>query len=498
MGAFQIYAPLAFFEKASAGEDKRMRIAGVISTEKLDKQGEVVIQKGLDFSPFLSHGWFNDNHKKGTDDVLGYPTSVSRFQKGEKLPDGTIATSNGTWAEGYLVNSNRGRSIWDLGMGLAKAGGDRRLGFSIEGNVTKRSGPDRKTIAKATVTNTAITNCPVGMDTRLECLIKSLDAAEAGEEEDEGEDDIDKALSATGGPAAAPGQNPSTQGPTTGEGAGRILAGQSLEDEERDVVTKSEAIATIMHRFPGTDASTAERAYRTLSTLAEQNLLFTGRDMEKSALQKGLDALTAAAEAGNPAVRKNELMAKASAGTITSDENEELIKSLQGDSDDVTAPFTENSSLQKSLDVSEYLRENNNALLKSLDAISSRVDSQEQRQRDFDLALAKSVVGLGDLVKSMADQIAEMSGQPASAPRSVGVRADDVVQKGFAGQAPQGVQLSKSQVLDVMESISEANNGFSKSGESMATAIAKYEGGNEISPSLAAEIKAHHVSSQAA
>ena len=276
--AFQLFAPLSFFEKASEAPGRRKRIGGIISTEKLDKQGEIVIQKGLDFTPFLEHGWFNDNHKKGTDDVLGYPDpkSLRRVQKGERLPDGNIAPANCTWAEGYLLDTERARNIWELGKALEKGGGDRRLGYSIEGNVQKRTGPNRKTIAKALVRHVAITNVPVGMDTRLECLAKSLEAIQEGE-------DVDKALTATGAGAAPPGTNPSAQGPTTGEGAGRILQPQSLEskkrtrqmddEDDKDTVSKAEVMGAIQARFPGADAAFCERAFRTFASLAEQGLL---------------------------------------------------------------------------------------------------------------------------------------------------------------------------------------------------------------------------------
>ncbi len=252
---FQFFAPLSFFEKASESEGKRRRIAGIISTEKLDKQGEVVVQKGLDFGPFLKEGWFNDNHSKKTSDVLGYPdpNGVKRFQKGAELPDGTKADSNCTWAEGYLLDTPDADKIWNLGQALQKAGSSRRLGYSIEGNVEERTGPGNKVVAKARVRNVAITNCPVGEGTRLETLVKSFN-------------DFEKGMSMV--PSAAP---PAGQGPQTGAGAGRVLASQSLEQDEKTPVleddadddkelTKSAAMARIQREL-GCSEEFAERAY---------------------------------------------------------------------------------------------------------------------------------------------------------------------------------------------------------------------------------------------
>ena len=257
---FQIFAPLSFFQKASAPEGKRRRIAGIISTEKLDKQGEVIVQKGLDFTPFLKEGWFNDNHSKKTADILGYPDSegVKQFQKGDRLPDGSIADSNLTWAEGYLLDTPDADRIWNLGTALSKAGSQRRLGYSIEGNVQRRTGPMNKVVAKAVVRNVAITNCPVGEGTRLETLAKSLD-------------DVEKGLAM--GTSTAP---PATSGPQTGEGAGRVLAPQSLEQDGQDslkldeddepALAKSQAVARIQHEL-GCSAAFAEQAYAALLTM---------------------------------------------------------------------------------------------------------------------------------------------------------------------------------------------------------------------------------------
>ncbi len=159
---FQIYTPgLSVWLNKGAPEGKQRRIGGLISTDNRDRQGEIVIQKGLDFSEFLNSGWFNDNHSKETDSPVGYPdsSSLKYVQKGEILPNGQAAPGNGHWSEGYLLDSMRGNKIWDLAQSLHKAGDERRLGFSIEGSIQKRIGSDRKTIAKAKVRNVAITNC---------------------------------------------------------------------------------------------------------------------------------------------------------------------------------------------------------------------------------------------------------------------------------------------------------------------------------------------------
>lgn len=253
---FQFFTPVSFFEKANAAEGFRRRIGGLVSTEGRDKEGETILQRGLDFSGFLEDGWYNDNHSKLQTGVLGYPDHVQRFKKGDVLPDGGIAPNAGTWAEGYLLEGWKpADEIWALGQALKKTQGRRRLGFSIEGTIQTRTGPQRKTIAKAKVQNVAITHCPVNPETGLAILVKSLRTAE--EEE--------KALSAgTPTPGSAP------LGPRTGAGAGQILMPESLESDVKNAtyaahirrkkkLTKSQAVTYVLLRHPNISATTAGR-----------------------------------------------------------------------------------------------------------------------------------------------------------------------------------------------------------------------------------------------
>jgi len=227
---FRVFVEAEVFEKAGAPAGQRRRIGGIVSTEQPDQEGEVVLQRGLDFKPFLKSGWFNDNHSQATaDGVLGYPAEVKMVRKGEMLPSGRKAEANAHWVEGYLLPGWKpAQKIWELGKSLQDTG--RRLGFSIEGKIQQRTGPKNvfkkskdggkgewvgNTIAKAVVRNVAITNCPVNQDTGLEVLAKSLMDA----------DRLSKMV--TAGVASPTGEIPS--GVRTGDGAARVLAPRSLE-----------------------------------------------------------------------------------------------------------------------------------------------------------------------------------------------------------------------------------------------------------------------------
>jgi len=174
MSSFKFHVPLVAWEKSS--DDNPMRVGGIVSTDDLDRQQETVLQDGLDFSPFLSHGWFNDNHGQKTVDVLGYPTGAHRVSRGEVLPNGETSSYNGWWTEGYLLNTDEGRRVYELCTALEKTGGDRRIGFSIEGKVLQRDKRDKSRIVAAEVRNVAVTHCPVNTSTEMLALAKALTA----------------------------------------------------------------------------------------------------------------------------------------------------------------------------------------------------------------------------------------------------------------------------------------------------------------------------------
>lgn len=155
------------FEKASAEPGKERRIAGIVSTDHLDKQHEVLIQEGLDFSPFLKSGYFNDNHLKETGKAVGYPDRAEM----RSLPDGR----RGWYVEGYLLKGHPpADEIWNLATALERSGAPRRLGFSVEGSILERDEADPRRVRKAIVREVAITRCPVNDRTSLSTLAKSL------------------------------------------------------------------------------------------------------------------------------------------------------------------------------------------------------------------------------------------------------------------------------------------------------------------------------------
>ena len=165
---FRFFCPVEAFAKGG-DEATSMGIRGFITTEHKDREGEDIIQSGLDFSEFLSFGHFNDNHSQKTADMLGWPTLV----EARETPDGR----KGHYVEGYLIRGYEpAEEIWNLSRKLKENNAPRQLGFSVEGKILKRLGDDGKTIAKAKVRNVAITSQPVNPYAGMEPFVKAMTA----------------------------------------------------------------------------------------------------------------------------------------------------------------------------------------------------------------------------------------------------------------------------------------------------------------------------------
>ncbi len=181
-GGFNLFCPVRVFSdttKSDAG--KSQRIAGIISTDELDQDGERILQEGLDFSHLLGKmGYFNDDHKSSHQDILGVPERVQQFKAGDILPNGETAKANLTWCEGHLLDTEKGRRTYEIARALQGTG--KSLGFSIEGAIDRRQGPGGKIIGKARVRHVAITHQPVNQGTTLEALVRSISAAQKGTE----------------------------------------------------------------------------------------------------------------------------------------------------------------------------------------------------------------------------------------------------------------------------------------------------------------------------
>ncbi len=166
---FATWIPFTTLSKAKKDDEQDIMddsvgmIAGIVSTDDMDFEGEKINQSGLDWSYFLKNGWFNHEHRPGPEAVLGHPTKI------EKVDD------HKTRVEGKLYLSKPlAKECYDTAVAMQKAGGERCLGFSIEGKITLRDPIQPKKVLKANVINVAITSHPVNPNTNLEVIAKSM------------------------------------------------------------------------------------------------------------------------------------------------------------------------------------------------------------------------------------------------------------------------------------------------------------------------------------
>jgi hypothetical protein len=155
--SFHFFLPL---EKARADKDGRRIIQGIASTEARDLQGEVVLQRGIDYSYFDKFGYINDDHKDGPKFKVGEPLECKH-------------TKDGFWIKAFLYKGKeRAEHWWEHICALEREQSKRRVGFSIQGKILRRAG---KTILKCWLQDVAITAAPVNTNTWAE-IVKSLGA----------------------------------------------------------------------------------------------------------------------------------------------------------------------------------------------------------------------------------------------------------------------------------------------------------------------------------
>ncbi len=161
------------FVKSADKENGRIYVEGIISTENEDAQGEIMLQKGMDFSYFKKRGYINREHLQGAENMIGSPTELKSI-KYKGVP--------ATFMKGYLFADNpKVQEIMSSVNAMKSADCDRGLGFSIEGAVIERDKNNPKIITKSKILNVSLVASPANPDSVME-LCKSIYAQMQKEE----------------------------------------------------------------------------------------------------------------------------------------------------------------------------------------------------------------------------------------------------------------------------------------------------------------------------
>lgn len=463
-GRFRVTTPLSFFEKADAPEGEQRRFGGLVTTESVDRQGQVVLADGLNFSHFMDHGWFNDNHDAATAQAVGEPTSIRRVRRGEPLPDGTVAPANGHWAEGILYRGHPpADGIWSLSQAIKKnPAGRRKLGFSIEGKIKARSGAEGQVIAAADVFEVAITRCPVNTDTGMNILAKALNAVSM--KLSNRSQPFGNTLSTHAEPDSdekVKGFDPDAPVDEFDEQVASVLGEMRELSSEVDVALDlNDPYDTRQQPLDKADGLAVQSGQRPKEKKMNEEMV--------KALKEQVASLQAAFDQ-TPAGRKQALMQKSLHGPLSSDESQELVQYITGN--EVQAPVTafRSDALMKSakIDATGYLSGITSAIEASLGKVSEQLVKSDARHSNVETALVKGMLDLGQLNSEFAKEIASLRkamteqsaqlekylAQPAHEPRA----AAGVSSGASLGGAPAKTkEISKALILDGLTSMAKA------------------------------------------
>lgn len=249
---------------------------------------------------------------------------------------------------------------------------------------------------------------------------------------------------------------------------------------------------TASNSDPGTWAGTGQRPVSengATDGINEDGTDYSGSaEMVKSVLDKvakgqELDEIEKAVL--NAAVAKKDKKDDAEA-----EEKPAFMKGQDEDEDEVEKSLVdyaeENEDVAKGFEVSSFLSAwaavQDEAQTASEDRISKSIRAAAEEQNTFNGQLAKSVAQLAEVLSIQAQRIEQLESSPARGPKSA-----TAVEKSFGagGTAPQGEELSKSQVSDALTELVQK-------GDIPALDAIRFDSTGELAPGLAEKVRAHY------
>lgn len=273
------------------------------------------------------------------------------------------------------------------------------------------------------------------------------------------------------------------------EGVHGAEADPAVDRNKKSPVKKSQA--DDMDDDTDDDDDDADLSKTSKSVLTEANL------------RKSLRKLQGFVESNDNETRKSVLLRRAMDGhELRKSEADELSALLsnrapvtESASDQLTKSMRENESVQKAIDVSDYLTAQHVELVKALAAVADSVEAVKKSQQEFNLMLAKAHVDTGNVVKSMAERFESFADEPVRAPKSAGVAHGNVrpLNKSFGAPSANGEELEKADVLRTLTQMNEESWRLGKGGrtadnEDLSKAVAKFESTRELSAGLRQEV----------
>ena len=169
---YHVWVPIddELIKSVDTDENGDYIVQGIMTSDEVDEEGDVIDPAGMDCSYFLTKGWVKYEHGNRPEQFIGEPIEVrvGRFEHP------TLKKSvNGIFVKARLfANRELARQAVKTIEDLQKSNTKRRMGWSIEGSVKERC---RKTgkILKSVLRNVVLTMNPVNTTTWVE-LAKSF------------------------------------------------------------------------------------------------------------------------------------------------------------------------------------------------------------------------------------------------------------------------------------------------------------------------------------
>lgn len=221
-------------------------------------------------------------------------------------------------------------------------------------------------------------------------------------------------------------------------------------------------------------------------------------EVEVTDLQKALGDVEEVADAKQK--RGVELLQKGLGGELTAEGKQELWALVGGDEESlvksVVQDATEGAPVEED-SASDYITWHMNAMKTSSKRMASAIEKSQQETEQTQAIFAKALVEVGKAVEALQKSVAQLAEQPVGNGRAARSRPQaEAIQKSFAGNAPEGEALAKSQVINALEqmaaeSFNNGSEGRAPCGEDLTMAVSKYEQFGTVSRPLAEDIKAH-------
>lgn len=156
---FRFFIPIDEITKAKNKDGVEvMKLGGIASTKRRDTDGEILSPGGMDLSYLQERGIINWQHEKSPDAVIGEP-SLAEIRK------------EGLYVEGTLYpDSAKAKQVYTLAQTLKKSKASRKLGWSVEGKVTKRDPLDESKVLESAITNIAVCISPKNPDSIVDII----------------------------------------------------------------------------------------------------------------------------------------------------------------------------------------------------------------------------------------------------------------------------------------------------------------------------------------